>query len=124
MDIPAVVQAYIDAYNHMDVEGMLSCLHPDVHFQNLSQGAVTAETFDRAAFAELARFAVTAFSTRHQSVLHCTCVGDRTMLEIDYRATVAADLPNGWKVGQELRFAGASYFECAQGKIVRLVDQS
>jgi ketosteroid isomerase-like protein len=124
MDIPAVIQAYVDAYNRMDVEGMLSCLHPDVHFQNLSQGAVTAETFDRATFAELARFAVTAFSTRHQSVLHCTSVGDRIMLEIDYRATLATDLPNGWKAGQELRFTGASYFECEQGKIVRLVDQS
>ena len=40
----------------------------------------------------------------------------RTMVEIDYTATVAADLPNGWKAGQQLAFTGASYFKIPHRK--------
>ena len=46
------------------------------------------------------------------------------MVEIDYAATVAADLPNGWKAGQELAFRGASYFELSDGLISRIIDES
>jgi hypothetical protein len=32
----ALVDKYIDAYNHMDVDEMLLTVHPDVKFKNLS----------------------------------------------------------------------------------------
>lgn len=122
--LPKEIEAYIDAYNAIDVDGMLACLAEDVHFQNISAGEVNAETHGRSAFEELARMGAAAFSSRRQTVTHAITVADRTMATIDYRATVAADLPNGWKAGQSVAFSGASYFELKDGRIARIVDES
>lgn len=46
------------------------------------------------------------------------------MVEIDYTAVVATDLPNGWTAGQKLAFSGASAFQVKNGKIVSIVDES
>lgn len=123
-DLPAPIRAYIDAYNRKDVAGMLACLSDDVVFRNLSGGEVTAETAGKAAFADLAAFGATAFSERCQTVVHAITVADRTLVEIAYAATVAQDLPNGWKAGQALDFAGTSAFRVENGLIAEIVDQS
>jgi 4-hydroxy-tetrahydrodipicolinate reductase len=124
VDLPAPIRAYVDAYNRRDVAGMLACLADDVVFRNLSDGAVTAETADKSAFAELAAFGAAAFSQRRQTVVRAITVADRTLVEITYAATVARDLPNGWKAGQTLDFAGASSFRLENGLIAEIVDQS
>ena len=46
-----------------------------------------------------------------QTVTNAITVADTTAVEIDYTATVAQDLPNGWKAGQQLAFKGASCFQ-------------
>ncbi|MFC4174612.1 nuclear transport factor 2 family protein [Microvirga sp. GCM10011540] len=124
MEIPSIVRAYIEAYNAMDVGRMLECLAEDVRFQNISSGQVDVETAGKERFAELAEVGVAAFRERRQDVTGCIVVGAHTMVEIAYTATVAADLPNGWKAGQRLAFSGASYFRTANGRIAEIVDQS
>lgn len=123
-DLPAPIRAYIDAYNRKDVAGMLACLADDVVFRNLSGGEVNAETAGKQAFAELAAFGAAAFSQRCQTVVHAITVADRTLVEIAYTATVAQDLPNGWKAGQALDFAGTSSFRIENGLIAEIIDQS
>ena len=124
MILPPVVRAYLDAYNAKNVEGMLACLAEDVTFRNISDGAVTAETAGKAAFAALAAFGVEAFASRHQAVTAAITVETITLAEIDYTAVVARDLPNGWQTGQQLAFRGASMFRVEAGLIIELVDQS
>jgi ketosteroid isomerase-like protein len=124
MKLPTVVERYIEAYNAMDVDAMLACLTSDVHFRNISAGETNAETNGKSEFAELARMGATAFSSRRQTVTHCINVAERTMAEVEFEAVVAADLPNGWKTGQKLSFAGASYFEIRDGEIARIIDES
>jgi hypothetical protein len=123
-EVSAIVSIYISAYNAMNVDGMLACLDQDVRFTNLSGGAVTAETRGIAAFAELARAGSAALRHRRQTITGSISVGERTMVEVHVEATVAANLPNGWKAGQELAFDGTSYFEHPRGKIVTIVDGS
>ncbi|MGQ2902032.1 nuclear transport factor 2 family protein [Neoaquamicrobium sediminum] len=123
-ELPTPIESYIAAYNAIDVDAMLVCLADDVHFQNVAEGAVNAETRDKKEFAALARAGAAAFSARRQTVTQSITVADRTMVKIDYAATVAADLPNGWKAGQELAFRGASYFELSDGLISRIIDES
>ena len=124
MKLPPVVEKYIEAYNAIDVEAMLRCLSSDVHFQNILAGEMNAETRGKSEFADLARMGAAAFSSRRQTVIHCINIAGRTMAEIEYEAVVATDLPNGWTAGQKLSFAGASYFEIADGKIARIIDES
>lgn len=123
-DLPAPIRAYIDAYNARDVEAMLACLSESVRFRNISEGAVTAEAGDKAGFADLARAGAAAFSARQQTVTAAITVADLTLAEIDFAATVAADLPNGWTKGQMLRFSGASAFRLEGDLIAEITDQS
>ena len=122
--LPEPIETYIEAYNRMDVDDMLACLADDVVFRNLAGGAVTAEVTSKRGFEALARQGVAAFRSRRQVVTASITVADTTLAEIDYEAVVAADLPNGWKAGEQLSFAGASLFELKHGKIARIVDQS
>jgi ketosteroid isomerase-like protein len=41
----ALIERYIAAYNAFDVPGMLVLLHPDVTFENVVGGEVTATLF-------------------------------------------------------------------------------
>jgi hypothetical protein len=41
-DPKSLILDYISAYNHFDVEGMLSLMHSDVVFKNVSGGDVNA----------------------------------------------------------------------------------
>ncbi|MFN3877222.1 MAG: nuclear transport factor 2 family protein [Brevundimonas sp.] len=122
--LPSAVAAYIDAYNRMDVDGMLDCLTEDVAFTNLSDGAVTAQTRGRDEFRELALVGVSAFETRCQSVTNAISVAGTTVIQVDYSAVVGADLPNGWKKGQSLSLVGASLFRLRDDRIELIVDES
>ncbi len=123
-NLPEVIAAYIAAYNQMDVAGMIACLSDDVVFRNIVDGDVTVETSGKQAFSDLASAGVQAFKTRHQVVTKMITVGTVTLVEIDYSAVVSADLSNGWKAGQQLRFRGASAFRVEDGRIVSITDQS
>ena len=45
-------------------------------------------------------------------------------MAIDYRATVAMELPNGLKPGDTLRLQGKSIFRFDDGKIISIEDIS
>lgn len=108
----------------MDVAGMMACISDDVSFRNIVNGDITVETSGKQAFSELATAGVQALKDRQQTVTNVISVGSDTLVEIDYSAEVATDLPNGWKAGQKLNFQGASAFRVEAGKIVSIVDQS
>ena len=122
--LPEVIGRYIDAYNARNVEAMLACLTADISFTSITAGDVTASTSGLAEFRLLAEEAVECFSSRHQSILSVTSVHGVTLVEIAYFATVARDLPNGWKAGQTISLKGSSVFELTGKRISRLIDQS
>ncbi len=122
-DLPGAIQSYIDAYNRKDVAAMLECLSEDVTFCNISDGEVTTETCGKQAFAELADIGVQVFESRRQKIVNAISVAQTSLIEIEYSAVVATDLPNGWKSGEHLRFRGGSAFCMSAGKIVSIIDQ-
>ena len=121
---PAIVARYIDAYNRMDVQAMLDCLSSDVRFVNRSNGEITNETHGIEAFRALAEQGVQLFAEREQTILDCIAIEDRAAVRIWYRAKVKADLPNGWKAGQEIEMTGTSFFMISEGKISEVIDAS
>lgn len=122
--LPFAVEAYLAAYNAMDVEGMLAYLTDDVVFKNYAGDKLSAEANDKAGFEKLAHTAVKAFKERKQTVKKAFSMGDTTILTIQFDAVVATDMPNGWKAGQKLDSRGASEFQLRDGKIIRITDQS
>ena len=122
--VPTIVARYIDAYNGMNVQAMLDCLSGDVRFINRSNGEVTNETHGIEAFRALAEQGVQLFAERAQTILGCIAIEDRAAVRIGYRAKVKADLPNGWKAGQEIEMTGTSFFVISEGKISEVIDAS
>ncbi|MGD1887600.1 MAG: nuclear transport factor 2 family protein [Cohaesibacteraceae bacterium] len=123
-ELPHAVEAYIAAYNAMDVDGMVAMLTDDVVFKNYSGSDLTAEANGKAAFEELARIGVGVFRERKQTVVKAVTKEDTTVATIRYKAVVAVDLPNGWKAGEVLDFQGSSEFQLRDGKIAHITDQS
>ncbi|WP_197981605.1 nuclear transport factor 2 family protein [Bombella apis] len=122
--MPTIVARYIDAYNRMNVQAMLDCLSGDVRFINRSNGETTNETHGIEAFRALAEQGVQLFAEREQTILDCIAIDDRAAVRIGYRAKVKADLPNGWKAGQEIEMTGTSFFMISDGKISEVIDAS
>ena len=123
-ELPEIISQYISAYNNLNVAAMLDCLTNDIEFRNISNGEVNTHTNSKKEFETLANMGVVAFKSRKQTVTQFISVSNITLVEISYEAVVAADLPNGWKAGQELSFNGASAFELRDNKIMKITDQS
>ena len=122
--VPTIVARYLDAYNTMNVRAMLDCLSSDVRFVNRSNGEITNETRGIEEFRALAEQGVQLFAERAQTILGCIAIEDRAAVRTGYRAKVKADLPNGWKAGQEIEMTGTSFFVISEGKISEVIDAS
>lgn len=120
----ALVARYVAAYNAFDVETMLSLLTPDVRFENHAGGQLTASADGVEAFRTLAEAAAVLFADREQRVTSLRVDGDGVVAEIDYRGTLAADVPGGPTAGSVLALTGRSEFGFRDGRICRVVDRN
>lgn len=120
----AIIEEYISAYNAFDVERMLSYVHQDVEFKNVSGGVVNAAASGIDELRKMAEQSKQLFSTRHQSVISFEEKGDIARVEIKFEAIFAVDLPNGVKAGDSLNLEGKSIFEFKDGKLWRIADYS
>lgn len=120
----ALIERYIAAYNALDVPGMLGVLHPDVTFENVSGGRVTAAAGSREEFRALAEHAATLFASRRQTVQRYAATADGAEVDIAYEGVLAADLGPELRAGATLRLAGRSTFLVREGRIARIVDES
>jgi hypothetical protein len=96
------IESYIAAYNSLDVDGMVSLLHPEVIFKNVAGGDVNAQTVGVEQFRELATQSKAIFSSRHQKATNFMFPGDIVTVDIAYEGVLAADLLNGMKSGEVL----------------------
>lgn len=119
-----IIRRYIQAYNEFDIGAMLTVLHPEIRFQNVSNGVVNTHTAGRADFEALARQSASLFSTRHQSVRSLRRAGDAVIAEIDFVAVPAVDTPFGLKAGEKIELQGSTEFLFQDGLILSIVDRS
>ena len=120
----ALIERYVAAYNALDVPGMLALLDPEVTFENVSGGQVTAAAHGREEFQALANHAATLFTSRCQTIRQYVATADGARVEIAYEGVLAADLGPELRAGTTLRLTGQSTFAIRDGRIVRLVDES
>ncbi|KZE77561.1 hypothetical protein AV654_21030 [Paenibacillus elgii] len=120
----AMIRAYIRYYNSFDIDGIVSLLHEEVRFRNVSNGEVTTETVGVEGFRSLAVQSAAIFESRCQKVLSSRVREDQVEVEIDYEGTLAADLPDGPKAGELIKLRGSSRFAFEDGKISAIEDRS
>ena len=124
VEMRALVDRYIDAYNRMDVDGMLLAVHPEVEFRNIAGGVVNASANGVAELKALAEQSVTLFSERRQEILTFEAIGTRAAAAIAFHAILAADLPGGIKQGQAIDISGRTEFEFRDAAISKITDIS
>ncbi|UOQ53629.1 nuclear transport factor 2 family protein [Hymenobacter cellulosivorans] len=119
-----LVQDYIEAYNRLDVAGMLQPLHEEVVFRNVTNGEVDLTLTGKDSFRQQAEQALQYFSQREQRVTDWQISADKVEVQLDYSAVAAMDFPNGLKAGDPLQLQGKSVFEFADGLISSITDIS
>lgn len=119
-----LVENYICAYNNFDIEAMTANLDDEIIFRNISDGETTLELVGGDAFKNQAKQAAGFFSEREQKIENMILKNEICEIEIDYRATLAADLPNGLKAGDKIELKGKSVFSFRADKISEITDIS
>lgn len=120
----ALINCYINAYNTFDIDTMMSALHPDIEFKNISNGEINALTQGIEAFRALAEQSKNLFRSRQQTIISVETTENQTCVDVAFEAVIAIDLPNGLKAGDTLKLAGRSEFTFRDGKIVSISDIS
>lgn len=119
-----LIEQFIDAYNRFDVDGMLALLTPDVLFENVADGRVTAATSGIAEFRQLAEQSKALFSERKQTITTLKFRSASAIASIAWRGVFAIDVPNGPAAGTAIELEGESEFEFAGERISHIVDRS
>jgi ketosteroid isomerase-like protein len=119
-----LIENYIRAYNTFDIDKMSAVLHDEIVFKNISNGEVTLQTDGLEAFKNQAEQVVNFFAERKQKIEKIVFNKDDCEVDIDYKAILAADLPEGLKAGDEIRLKGKAIFRFADDKIIEIRDIS
>ena len=120
----SIIKSYINFYNNFDIDGMLGALDENIVFENVSNGEVNVVLNGIDEFRTQAEQSKNLFSNRRQTITAITDTDEQTTIKIAYHATLATDLPNGMKKGDELNLTGISVFKFAGDKIVYIRDES
>lgn len=97
---------------------------PEIEFRNVSGGDVDTTAIGRDEFRELAQQSAFLFSSRKQTPTKFEAEGEGVSVDIDFTGTLATDIPDGMKAGDELHVSGRSEFVFRDEKIYRLTDYS
>jgi ketosteroid isomerase-like protein len=120
----SIIEQYVNAYNNFDIDGMTRDLDENIVFENISNGQVDLRTDGIEAFRQQAASAKQYFQEREQRISSWEFENGSITVEIDYRAVLAVDLPNGLKAGDALELRGRSTFKFEGDKIIHLIDIS
>jgi len=117
-----IIRDYVNAYNNFDIDGMLNDVAPSILFKNVSGGKTDMILNGIAELKEQALKAKNLFTSRKQTITSFQISNNEAIIEIDYQAILAIDLPNGLKKGSELKLKGKSEFKLAADKIIEITD--
>ena len=119
-----LIEEYLNAYNSFDVDAMVELVDLEIEFRNVSGGDVDTSAIGKDEFRELAQQSVFLFSSRKQTATKFEAEGEVVSVDIDFTGTLATDIPDGMRAGDELRVTGRSEFVFRDEKIYRLTDYS
>ena len=123
-DYRKIIENYVDAYNHFDVDRMLADIDEEARFENISAGEVTLTTEGKDALREQAREAAEVFSERKQVISNFQFHEQEVEVDVDFSATLAIDFSEELKTGDRIAMTGKSVFTFRDDKIVELKDIS
>ncbi len=124
IDREKIIKNYIEGYNQLDIDKMVTNFDESIVFENIQDGEKNMSLIGLKEFREQAEQAKAYFTERTQTIKSFVHSETTTEIEIDYNAILNMDFPNGLKKGQELNLVGKSIFKFNKDKITRLTDIS
>ena len=118
------ILAYLAAYNHFDIDGMIKLLHADIIFKNIAGGEINAQTNGMQEFRNLAEQSKGFFSSRQQQASNFQFQHDSASVDISYEGVLTVDLPNGLKTDETLKLEGRSEFTFKDDLLIAISDYS
>lgn len=119
-----IIANYIDAYNNFDIDRMLSDMHEEIRFENISNGEINLTINGITEFRNQAEKTRTLFKERKQKITDIKFDADRVEVKIDYQGTLAVDFSDELKAGDIIELKGSSIFRFKDNKIAELKDIS
>lgn len=119
-----IIENYIDAYNSFDIDRMLSDMHDDIKFENISNGEVNLATNGIEELRNQAELARRLFKERKQTITDIKFDDNQVEVKIDYRGILAVDFSNELKTGDVIKLKGSSVFRFKDNKIIEIKDIS
>lgn len=117
-----IIDNYICFYNKFDIDNMVSYLHEDIEFQNISKGHVNMILNGKKSFTNQAREAVKLFEKREIIITDVTYEDEDMIVNIDYNGILGLDIPDGPAKGDKIELKGKSIFQFKDGKIISIKD--
>lgn len=119
-----IIENYIDAYNSFDIDRMLSDMHENIKFENISNGEVNLTTNGIEELRNQAEQAKQLFKERKQTITDIKFDDNQVEVKIDYRGILAVDFSNELKTGDVIEVKGNSIFRFKDNKVIELKDIS
>ena len=119
-----IIKNFIGAYNSLNVQSMITYLHPEIEFINILNGVENVHTKGIEEFRSLANKSIVMFTEREQKITSYTELDDTVNAEINFRGILAIELPNGLKSGENLVMNGKSKYVFKDNLIIFLIDES
>jgi hypothetical protein len=120
----ALIDRYLDAYNRLDVDAMLTTMHREVIFENYTGGNLSVRTLGIDELRHLAESSRGLFSGRRQTVTDYREADGTAHVQIFFEGTFAIDLPNGVRAGQRIAMPGRSEYRERDGLLIYIADHS
>lgn len=117
-----IIENYIDAYNSFDIDRMLSDMHDDIKFENISNGETNLITNGLEELRNQAEQAKQLFKERRQKITDIKFNADQVEVKIDFNGVLAVDFSNELKTGNVIELKGNSIFTFKDNKIIELKD--
>lgn len=120
----ALIDRYLDAYNRMDVDGMLATMQREIIFENYTAGVLSVRTLGIEELRHLAESSRHLFLARRQTITGYSEAAGIAHAQIAFEGTFAVDLPNGVRAGQRIAVKGRSEFKELDGLLIYIADHS
>ncbi len=97
-----IIESYIKAYNSFDIKGMIEYVDEEIVFKNISNGNTDLEIKGLKNFKDQTETTKQYFTKGKQTIKSWKFENNRAIINIDYSAVLAVNLPNGMKKGDIL----------------------
>lgn len=117
----AKIEQYIQAYNAMDIEGMMDNLDQTIEFEFQLDGRIEMKITGFREFRDQAEKNLANFSQREQKILGFKAEGNSIFVDIEFTGIVAPEFAQ--KPNQVIQLKGTSEFLFFEGKISQIIER-